>query len=323
MILTILFILDIIYAQKVPLFNVLTGTSYGEVGFMGIPMFHNVISSFAIFYSMYLAYIYFCFKDKKVLMEYGIILLFFLLLVQRQNVLVCVVMFCNIGLAKFLSSKIKMARKVQLIAIFTVVCIIILYLFGVFGNMRYGSSWDWNDSWMITTLGKKNDKYPKVLPLEYFWGYTYLVTPLANLNYNIMNVEKEYNIGGYVAELVPEFISRRISLKRAKIDLPVSSLNASTAYTRTYITGGYLGIYIMFMIQIALCTLIAYYTYQNNRKYFVIVCNILIYFLLLAIFDNSLVYTTTAFLLVYSIACSLGVKFELRQGKLKMIKQKE
>ena len=231
-------------------------------------------------------------------------------------------MFCNIWLAKFLSSKIEKVRKVQIIAAFAIVGVIILYLFGVFGNMRYGSSWDWNDSWMITTLGQKNDKYPKFLPLEYFWGYTYLVTPLANLNYNIMNVEKQYNIESYAAELVPEFISRRISLKRAKIELPVSSLNASTGYARAYRTCGYLGIYLMFIIQIVLCIVIAYYTYRNNRKYFVVVCNILIYFLLLATFDNSFVYTTTAFLLIYAIICSLGIKIERKQGKIRVVKGK-
>ena len=63
------FFLDILYAKQLPIFKVLNGVSYIDIDFTGIQILHNFISSIAIFYSIYLSYIFFNFKDRKVLIE--------------------------------------------------------------------------------------------------------------------------------------------------------------------------------------------------------------------------------------------------------------
>ena len=66
-VLVIAYLLDLAFARSIPILNVLSGTSYLNVDFSGIPIIHNFISAFAIFYSIYLSYLFFCFKDKRVL----------------------------------------------------------------------------------------------------------------------------------------------------------------------------------------------------------------------------------------------------------------
>lgn len=311
-VLVILFLLDIIYARNIPIMNVLNGNQYNEIKFVGIPLVHNLISSIAIFYSIYLSYIYFCFKNKKTLIENIAIILFFIILMQRQNILICMIMFCNIWLSKFLNVRKEKSSKKLSIIVLTALGLLILYLFGVFGNIRYGDTWEWNDSSMICTLAKKNDKYPDFIPLEYFWGYTYMVTPLANLNYNITNYNSEEDFSKYIMEYVPDFISSRTSYElKTTAYLPVESLTVCTAYVKPYLTFGYFGMYIMLFIQISICAIIAYFTYKNNRNYFIVVCNALIYFLIFAFFDNTFTYSITALMLIYSIICSLGIRIKM------------
>ena len=99
-ILIITYILEFLYARNIPLMSILVGgMSYLENNFEGIPIFHNFISSFTLFYSMYLSYIFFSFKDKKILKEIILVNLFFVLLMQRQNIIISFLFFLNIGLA--------------------------------------------------------------------------------------------------------------------------------------------------------------------------------------------------------------------------------
>lgn len=305
----LLFILEIIYEKEIPLFGVITGSSYSTISFTGLPNLHVLISSAAIFYSFYLSYIFSCFKQKKVLLENCLIISYFILLVQRQNILVCLLMFVNNLYAcnsEYFAKKIKSGRNKMFLL---VLVSIFLYGFGVFGNIRYGSSWQWNDSSMIQKLGRINENYPSFLPKEYSWSYVYLVSPLVNLNYNIDNVNTNDDAYKYMMEYVPEFLRNNFfDYEKELTLLPVSSLTASTSYVRVYKYGGYLGMYAMLFVQLILSAIVALGAYKNRKNYFVVVCNGLTYFLLFSFFTNTFVYSITGMILLISILCSTKIK---------------
>lgn len=310
--LVLLYIADFLYAGKIPLLQVINGVSYKSGGYKGIPGLHILISAFAIFYSVYLAYVYFSFKKKKVLIEYFWVISFFILLMQRQNIFICILLFFNIWfLNLFLENRDKIkVKKYKYITIAIVIIMILTYCFGVFGNIRYGSLFAWNDYTMISKLGQMNSNYPKILPKAFFWGYTYTVTPLVNLNYNILNVDQNDNLGYFLIEFIPEFISHHLfeDYNKEPVLLPVRSLTASTAYVRTYNYFGYVGMYSIYIIQLMICVFIINLTYLNQRKYFVVVANCILYYFVFTFFANTMVYTTTALVAIYSFLCNIKIK---------------
>jgi len=290
------FILEFILEWKIPLFGVLAGKDYAQAGIEGISVLHIVVTSLSIIYCFYLSYIFFCFKEKKVLFEIAIIIICFILLMQRQNVLVCIVGFLNMW---FASRKINGSERIKKTLIVIILGLVILYGFGIFGNVRYGSKFNWNDSSMISQLGQMNDRYPKILAKEYFWSYLYTISPLINLNYNIENVKPNGEIKEWVMEYIPDFIQNRVfKYQKEQVLLPVSALNASTTYTRSYNTFGYIGLYIMYIIYILLMLFIIHINEKKNKQLLVVVLNCLCYCFLLTAFDNALTYTTTSLILI-------------------------
>ena len=87
------FIIEIIVSKKVPLLSVIRGQSYSSINYEGINGLHVLVSSAAIIYSFYLSFLYANFRDKRLLIENSIILAYFIMLVQRQNILICILGF--------------------------------------------------------------------------------------------------------------------------------------------------------------------------------------------------------------------------------------
>lgn len=297
-----LFFLEIVFEWKIPLISVLKGQSYADISFLGIPNFHIIISSLAIFYSFYLAYIYVCFKEKKTLLEFLVILLYFILLMQRQNIMICLVVFMNMIYLNYRSnSKFEIKNKLKNVLLVASV-IVLLFFFGAFGNMRYGNKWSWNDSSMIESLGRMTEKYPKFIPKEYFWSYIYLVSPLVNLNHNIKEHIPSNNYLKAFTEYIPDFINNNLfRTEREKILLPVSSLNASTSYVRTYNSIGYIGMYLLFLVQTIFCAFVVVRSNKNNSYMHIVIINALLYFYLFTFFMNTFTYSITCCIALYAL----------------------
>ena len=246
------FIIEFIYSRKIPLLEVLAGTTYGNVEFKYIPILHMLINSFGIIYSFYLSYLFFSFKEKRLLFENLIVMSIYVLCVTRQNILICVLIFMNIGIASMFEKKKSLKQIITIFIIAIVSGMILLYAFGIMGNMRYGELYEWNDSSMICTLGKLNENYPEFLPKEYFWGYTYLVSPLSNLNYNIKNNVPINEFDKFVLQFIPDFISTKFTNYSIYPTLPVSSLTVCTEYITPYLTYGMSGIVIFYIVKLLL-----------------------------------------------------------------------
>lgn len=312
----IYFILEILIARKIPLLNVIAGQSYSTVNFQGINGLHMIVGTMAIMYSFYLSYIFSKYREVRVLCENLIIISYFILLVQRQNILVCAIgfvlsMFYSNRENKKNNSKERENKKLnfkKIIAV-TIIMLILLYGFGIFGNIRYGSAWAWNDTSMIEKLGRINSNYPEFVSKQYFWSYIYFVSPLVNLNTNVeINSINNSDVKKYIYEFIPEFVQNKVGYIEEAVVLPVSSLTASTAYVRAHKYLGYFGMYIMFFVYMFVTTIILNISYKRNKLFHIVNCISLSYILLFTFFTNTLIYSTTSSLLILTFIMSFKYK---------------
>lgn len=315
--LLIFFVIDIIYEGTIPLLAVLQGDSMYDVPFVGIPWLHMLATGISFVYCLYLVYIYICFKQKTVILEYFSILSFFVLLFQRQNIIMIVLL----SMLLFISSiKFDLSWKsVGIVAGFIIAIMIVLFVFGVIGNVRYGI-WGWNDSSMICEVAQINDKYPIFLPKQYVWAYIYLVSPLANLNYNVImgNVAVNPSIFEIIYSYIPDFIMAFIAqVDIIGNDLMSPSLIVCTAFVTVFKYQGIIGMYLLYTYILGL-TVIGVILCSKVKKLHITFVISLGYFFLFTFFTNPVVYPITAMMVIFAVVIYLLFKSSKIRKVLKL-----
>ena len=308
-ILVFLYLLTFLYNKNIPLMLVVRGIAYNSGINNGIPHLNLLLSSASICYCIYLSYIFSCFKRKKTFVKIMIIIAYFALMMQRQNLFICLIFLFYMIILSVRKNK-KSGNKFfkNILKIFLVI-FFVSYVFGIIGNARYGSKWDWNDSSMILKLGKINNKFPKILPEETVWTYIYAVTPLANLNYNIKYYEVTSDFSLYLKEFFPEYISNKLFTNyREDVNLITKSLNASTGYVRAYRYGGFSGMYLMYFVQMFLSVVLLTISKKTKTINFIPVSLILSYFLLFSFFENMFYYSISSYCIIIAFFMSMKIK---------------
>ena len=89
-----------------------------------------------------------------------------------------------------------------------VVMFLILYLNGVLSNLRTG--YGWNDNHVIFFAGAINSSWPKFLPMQLAWAYSYITSPLANLNLTSSVYNGSIDFIRLIVTTVPIFIAKRL-----------------------------------------------------------------------------------------------------------------
>jgi len=304
-IISALFIINMLMGKSIPIINVLKGIQYNQDVVKGLPIFSGILTPILITFSFYYGGLFIQNYKKEYFIKWFFIIILFTIDFSRQNILICLLFFIN----DFICSKdLKNSKK----NIFFIIIAIVagLFIFGVIGNIRYGR-WRWNDSSMIATLGEQNEKYPSILPNEFFWSYIYLVSPLANLNFNIENAKVDDSFRKFSYELLPNFIRKKI-LNYNSIDLllPVSSLNVGTEFARPYIAYGFTGMYLIMLLQFMICVFITILCIKKNQSNFLIIKNCCMYFLIFSFFDNTFTYSITAYMML--IAFILCFRYKIK-----------
>lgn len=250
-------IVEFIYSKQIPLFSIaLKGSVYGD--FTGIPFIHTLFTNFNILYSSYLFYLYLELYDKKILNMVVIQVLMFILMFQKSAAIICLFIFVNVGIAKLRSENHFFNSKN--ISLIIIVIIILLYLNGCLANIRNGVNW--NDNSYVMTL-TRIEKWPSFVPGQFAWAYTYLTTPLGNLN-RLLGV-----FNGYID--FPKVIGTVIPITILKVFFPnwmvstnllnliVSAMNACTGFQDPQGAGGIVGMYIFFVLTTIIVLVISLY----------------------------------------------------------------
>lgn len=252
-ILIILYILDFCYGGSIPLINVLIDPKYSYMSFKGIPLFHGFLYSISLYFSIKSYYIYVKSKEREYLLIYVTALLFPILSYSRGFI---ILIFTSTLLILLFENK-KYLKKAIILGV------IILYLFGIAGNMRHHySAFDTTMIKEIAIIDKAETIFD-----PFYWAYVYISSPLGNLQANITDRCFQYNLQDLlIFNLLPDFISKKIIVNPVSTKLMVSNLGVSTLYIKAYNNYGMKGIYIIFIIY-TLFNIIYINLLKNTKNY--------------------------------------------------------
>lgn len=252
-VLIILYILDFCYGGSIPLINVLVNKKITYLSFKGIPLFHGFLYSISLYYSIKSFFIYIKLKEKKYLLIYLTGLLFPILCYSRGFILLIIVS----SIVILLFQNRKYLKKAVLVGI------IVLYLFGMAGNVRH--HYDVLDTTMIKKIAIIDTEESILDP--FYWSYVYISSPLGNLQTNIKSQYHQYSLKKFLTtNLLPEFISEKIITTTAPTKRMVSNLTVSTMYIKAYNNFGIIGMYIIFILY-TLFNMIYIRLLENTKNY--------------------------------------------------------
>ena len=289
----IMAIADFVYSRDIPLFSILLGrTSYTD--FAGLPIIHTLLENLIIFYSAYLFYLFLESKDKKLLIESLSITFILLLLFHKGALSFCIFSMLNLAAAK--AKSVYGRLKIKTIIIIVIAVFALLYLNGGLTNVRSGASW--NNDIFPRAVGQINEKWPSWLPMQYSWAYTYIVTPLGNLNLNITKHIAWDSVPGLILSVFPDFLVKRlfptyvVSTKDILLNTPI--LNACSGFIESVMNYGAGGMWYYF-IAIALIILFNIWK-SSNDQYRSVYFSILSMMIAILFFYNTFNTAATSFL---------------------------
>ena len=285
-IIVLITIFEFAYARDIPLFSVTIKqvSSYQE--FKTIPFLHVFLCMLALYYSTLYMYKAVSYSEnrKANIISYALINGMMLLYNMRSFLMFSIFITINLIIAKARrNGKIFSAKRI-IIVLF--IAGITLFGFGCFGNMRQG--YEWNDSSYIERLGMY-ERWPSFIPKQYMWSYSYITSPLANMNYNIKINNVDYSITGAVMQYIPESFSKRIFTgKHNKCILQKNYFTVSTGYCGTYASMGYIGIIIFWLVTMLFTLLLFRYSMniEKRKEYLFLLYSIYVFYKYIYIWRN-------------------------------------
>lgn len=285
------------YCGQIPFFAILMGT-HGYTDFTGIPTIHTIVNTFSSFYAQYLFYLIICFpeKRKQLITEYASILIVaFLFQFNRGQLLINLF----ISVSMLLAARQK-SIGVKQILWFLAFILITLYIFGGLGNLRSGYSW--GDSSYISNLGWFNNNYPTWLPEQFMWSYSYITSPLVNVNYNVCSQYTSPSVFGTLISILPDFIAKRLfpAYFLNSPLLEVDYFTAVSAFANAYLWGDYLGLVFFFIILI-FGQIIVFSFVRVKRQYRMPFLAMMCAIVAFTFFTHTISYSAISFMAVYPL----------------------
>lgn len=288
---------EILYCGKSVLLEIIAGNLgiYGNRNTASLPSIHFLLTTFSSFFSLYLFALTIVTKKIKYIFYYlAVIVAAFVLFANRGGLMFSFFMSLNFWLYYD-----KVRYGIRSFFKCMVILMIVLFLFGVAGNIRQGYSW--SDSSYIVKLGKFSNFNSKNILASYAWAYIYIVQAMFNFNYNVEIENVKYNYLHYVKQYIPDFINKRFYPKESpNIKLVFDSFNTSIGFVGSYVSGGMIGVIIMYLIfTLLLLFILEIFPIKSLWSLFLylVIDAIIVFFF----FTNSWQYSGMSFQLVYPI----------------------
>lgn len=311
------FIINFLFARDIPLISIVLGKS-NYMDFSGIPILHVFLCAAGMLESYFLFYHLLIYKGKqrkRIILLFMSIVLMFLLLFSRSMIAIisygCLVLLFGYYKSRIVS-KLNYKRVLGIIAI----VFLLLFFFGVLGNVRSGS--DWDDCTKVESFGRFNDSYPDFLPKEYMWSYLYITNPLANLNNAVKtNVTSD---DPFIFSIIPDVISKRLRgyelefwSTSERYNLVAEYLNACTGYIDSFCSGGILGLYIYYFVLMLYCELcLKICNIGKYKNVAICLCSITLIF---NFFYSTLTYSAISLQIILLIIIAKIRKYKYRIGR--------
>lgn len=247
--------LDFLYESTIPLLRTFSDSDYSYEDFSGIPTVHVILATFNIFFSMIMFSYYMSYKSKKNFFLFVLTMIPYVLLLNRGAFMIvfCAVIFIYLSKIKSINVK-NIFKSLAILGV-------ILYLFGVVGNIRQKQTK--NEKTYLLRIGGATDEFLESgIPAEFYWSYIYMISPVGNLQNLIDEKRDDFNtdnFGFFIStELFPDFISKRVSSVMGYDEiiekdlgsryLVTINLNAPTTYFRPYLQLGSGGMILIFIV---------------------------------------------------------------------------
>lgn len=312
-IIVLLFIFNFIYAKSIPFLAIITGSSlYGE--FNSIPYLYVLLNAISFYYGInyFNAYLNLSDHKKRNLICFLIINIMYLLAFSRSTIIFLIIgAFILYIMSRKKRNLLKNKSKKKYFLLIILFSFAILYGFGALGNIRSG--YKFNDNSYIQRIGLYT-KYPEFLPKQFMWSYSYLTSPLANLNDNVKsNKNINFNLQGVISELINRTLTIRMfpNLKyggEAVLDIGISKeyFNAVTGYFLMYTYGGFFCMLLQYFVLITISfVLLIMLKRENNEGKANCTYIILLLANTLMFFYNSLNTTTISWWLIVNFVALL------------------
>ena len=306
-IIAIFIAIDLVYTGQIPFFTILKGVGkYGDTEVMGMPLVHTLLTNLIVVYSSYLFYIFLETKEKSILIKIFIQLSFFLLFFQKGMIIMILFIFFNLLLAKLRKYHKVFTIKNMLIMIFGIS--LLLYLNGGLANIRSGMTW--NDSSYIMSVAHINN-WPKWIAGQYIWSYTYITTPLGNLNQLLLVFNNKFDIGKLILTIVPVILSNQFmpianGFNTLDYKLAVRYLNASTGFMDAVDAAGFLGICLFYVMVLCITIFLTWYIFKKKKNYSTPMFAIIVMMVMMLFFYDTFNAAATSLIpIILFLLCSL------------------
>lgn len=171
------------------------------------------------------------------------------------------------------------------------VVVFVLWVFGVLGNLRMGYEWD--DCSYIYRLGYYQGRWPELIPQEFCWAYSYLTSPLGNLNYSLSTVVHS-NPVNFLYDFIPLMISKHLPLYESiEAPLQVSYFNVSSVWSNYYMHLNLIGLFFGYVLQV--CMLEFWIGLSRGTEYEHLMMAYCSSCVVLSFFVNSFTYPTMGY----------------------------
>ncbi|WP_152593245.1 hypothetical protein [Bifidobacterium magnum] len=306
------FFLDWAYQGAVPVTQSYSGFQVGDQQTkvsVGIPGFHVFLISFTLFYGFYLIYLYFSNRQLRLFIEF---LTIFILFIFNNSRGYCTFLLLIFILLFLFFKKTSKGASVRVLLLSFVFAIGVLLFIGVLGNIRSGYSW--NDSSYIQRIGLYN-KYPEILPKLFMWAYTYVTSPLANLNFNIVLGNSANSLASVFYEFIPQMFGSSGTVINAVYIREY--LNASTGFISSACADGIIGMYVFFIGEFLIFLLVR--TFIKRQGVILPLCDAVLSFLTMAtLFFNPLRTAALSLDIYFLVILSMLIRRRLNAGKVRV-----
>lgn len=321
------YVIEFIEFKGIPLVNLFIGGNSGIYMEFGIPTFHVFLVTFNCFFAVYMFHVLLSSKQKKQqLLIFLCLLLPAILIVNRAMLLMTLASCAFVYLSK--------VRKISIknIGILVVIALLVLYGFGIFGNMRVNDSYNRPQNPMDNTIiykagGATKSFQHSLIPKPYFWSYIYIASPLANLQKTVELANVHYSFdafGRYVYhEWLPDFISKRIDGLLGRIEPTIGQispeLNVGTMYSKSYILYGWIGCILTFLWMSLVAYVYLLFLKRRKSPYYLTTLAVFNTIFLFSIFSNMFTFSGWTFQLVYPLIFILIEKWKSYREKKRVL----
>ncbi len=305
---------DCLYSGYIPLIAIMGGNLFyiGNLTF-GIPTLHLLVVTFNLFFALFVFHQYLSNRSWALLLSYVSALLPFIFLLQRSSIMY---IFVGSVFIYFISQKKILIKRIVVLLVFFFAAI---YLFGYFGNVRSGNG---DPTFIPRASGATEEFLTGSVPLEFYWGYLYIASPVANLQNNInidQKVDPDYK-GFVVFEMLPDIATKRVaetlSLTRREFNQINSFLNTGSIYARPFSFLSWKGMVIIFFYLIGLMNLY-YIVIRKSFMFGATGLAIMFTVIALATFENSIWFSAYSLPLMYPVLFSIIRGYNLTTSKFK------